>query len=398
MYELAKAKVKAAEPIFGLVQKPTPLCYIGAGKVKEVGKILKSYNIDNVFIMTDKVLFELGLLNAMIEEIEKLNIKVSLFSDIKPDPTFGIVESALEICKKDNCKAVIAFGGGSVIDSAKTVASAASNGVAPKQLEGMLKVKKEALPFIAIPTTAGTGSEVTLVAVISDDVTHKKTTIISPKIVPKVAILDPELTTGLPKHITSSTAMDALTHALEAFTNSYATEETDQYAKNAINLICNNIEIAYNNPTDLEAREALLVGSFYAGMAFTRAQIGYVHAFSHNIGGKFGIPHGLANAVLLPHVMESFKDIAKIRFAELSDMLNIIDKSKSIAEKSDAFIQYLFDLNKRLELPEKLEKFPRNGVNEILEAGFKECHGNYPIPRYYTKEEGLNILNKVCAD
>ncbi len=396
MYALAKVQVAASKPIFGLIQKPTPVCYIGANKVLKMAEILKSENVKRVLVMTDKVLFELGLLNPMLEIIKEAGIEVSLYNDVKPDPTFGIVEEALEICKKDDCQAVIAFGGGSVLDASKVVAAAATNNVSPRALEGLLKVKKEILPLIAVPTTAGTGSEVTIVAVISDDITHKKTTIVSPKIVPKVAILDSALTTGLPPHITSSTAMDALTHALEAYTNTYATDETDGYALKAINLICNNIKVAYNDPTNLEAREALLVGSFHAGMAFTRTFVGYVHAFSHNIGGKYGVPHGLGNAVLLPHIMEMFKDVSADRFAKLSDLLEIADKKASKKAKSQAFVNYLFDLNKELNLPERLEKFPQSGVEEILEAGFKEAHGQYPVPYYLTKEEGLAILNKVC--
>ncbi len=397
MYELAKAQVAATKPVFAVVQKPTPICYIGAGKVKEVGEILKSEKITKAFIITDSVLFGLGLLNDMIEAIKVAGIETVVFDAVKPDPTFGIVEEALNTCVENKCQAVVAFGGGSVLDSAKAVAAAVTNGCKPRALEGLLKVKKLSLPLIAIPTTAGTGSEVTLAAVISDDVTHKKTTIVSPKVVPNIAVLDPEITTGLPKHITSSTAMDALTHALEAYTNTYATEETDRYALKAINLICNNIETAYNEPTNLEAREALLVGSFYAGMAFTRTYVGYVHAFSHNLGGAYGIPHGLGNAVLLPHVMETYKNTCKERFAYLAEFLDI-SKEGSQIEKSDEFIKYLFELNKKLELPERLEKFPKNDIPKIIDAGFKECHGTYPVPYYYTKAEATALLNKVCAE
>ncbi len=394
MIALKKAQVAAAKPVFGLIEKPTPVCYIGAGKVKEMGKILKAEKIKKVLVNTDEVLLGLGLLDGMLESIKAEGIEVVIFDKVKPDPTFSIVEASLELYKKENCEAVIAFGGGSTLDTTKTVAAAAANDCSPRKLEGLLKVKKDSVPFIAVPTTAGTGSEVTLVAVISDDVTHKKTTIISPKILPKVAVLDPELTTGLPPHITSTTAMDALTHALEAYTNTYATPETDGYALKAINLICNNIEEAMANPTNLEAREALLVGSFYAGMAFTRTFVGYVHAFSHNIGGKYGIPHGLANAVILPYVMESYKNVCNKRFANLTDHLGI----KGQGSKADAFIKYLFELNEKLNIPSRLEKFPKEGVQAMVDAGFAECHGTYPVPRYYTREIAVDILNKVCAE
>ncbi len=399
MYEVAKAKVAAQKKVISLVQKPTPICYIGAGKVNEVGQILATSKVKKVLIMTDSVLLGLGLLDSMLEGIKALGIEPTVYDGVKPDPTFGITEAALDLYRKNGCEAVVAFGGGSCLDSSKAVAAAAANNCSPRALEGLLKVKKETVPFIAIPTTAGTGSEVTLAAVISDDVTHKKTTIVSPKIVPDVAILDPALTTGLPGHITSTTAMDALTHALEAYTNvSYASEETDMYALKAINLICHNVVEAYKNPTNLVAREALLVGSFYAGMAFTRTYVGYVHAFSHNIGGKYGVPHGLGNAVILPHVMKTFKEVSKDRFAFLADFLELCDGPQSVNSKADIFIEYLFNLNRELQIPERLEKFPKEGIPAILEAGFKECHGQYPVPHYYTTAEGLALLSRVCAE
>ncbi len=396
MYLKSKLQVNASKPIFAMVQKPTPVCYIGSGKTREVAKILETSKIKKVLIIASRTVSKLDLFNEMTEGIKNKNIEYFVFNEVKPDPTFGAVEDALSICMKENCEAVIAIGGGSILDAAKAVVAAATNGGNPRAIEGLLKVKKETLPLIAIPTTAGTGSEVTLAAVISDDVTHKKTTIVSPKIVPKVAILDPLLTVGLPPHLTSTTTMDALTHALEAYTNTYATQETDEYALKAINLICSNVEKAYKTPDDLEAREALLVGSFYAGMAFTRAYVGYVHAFSHNIGGKYGVAHGLGNAVILPHVMESYQEVCKEKFAKLSDFLGLSSSTNSVEEKSRKFVRYLFDLNKKLDLPERIEKFPKDGVSTILEAGFKECHGTYPVPYYYSKKEGVDILDKVC--
>lgn len=397
MYTIAKAKIAATKPVIGILQKPTPVCYIGEGKVKQMGKIVKSESIDNVLVMTDNVLLGLGLLDDMLEGLKNNNIKYTIFSDVKPDPTFSIVNKALKVCKEKNCQGVIAFGGGSVIDSSKTVAAAITNNVDPKKLAGQLKVKKDLLPLFAVPTTAGTGSEVTMVAVISDDETHQKFTIISPKVVPKVAILDPALTIGLPPSVTSSTALDALTHAVEAYTTTFANDETDRYALKAINLICNNINTVYDDPKNIEAREALLVGSFYAGMAFTRAYIGYVHAFAHNIGGKFGIPHGLANAVLLPHIMKTYRNVSKDRFANLCDLINLEDKKASQEVKADAFIKYLYELNKKLDIPERLEKFPKDSIDNIIDLAFKECHGNYPVPIYYTKENARKILEKVCA-
>ncbi len=402
MYTQAKMKLAIMKPIFHYVGKnkiaETKL-HVGSGAITKSAKILSEQNIDKVLVITDQVLYDLGLLTPMLEALEKAQINVSIYHRVKPDPTFTIVDEALAVCKQNECKAVIGFGGGSVLDTSKTVAACAANKyIKPQKLEGMMKVRTKPLPFIAIPTTAGTGSEVTLVAVISDSQSHQKTTIIDPKIVADDAILDPAITVGLPKHITSSTALDALTHAIEAYISGFATKQTDIMALKAIKLINENIIKAYNQPDDLKARENLLLGSMYAGQAFTRTYVGYVHAFSHNIGGKYGVAHGLANAVLLPHVMEDSKDAARVRFAELSDFLELCDTNAAIPAKADAFVQYLFDLNAQLNIPSRLEAFAQDGIDEIINLAFKEAHGTYPVPKYYTKASARELLLKVCND
>ncbi len=393
---LAKTQVTLVKPIFGLIKKPVPVCYIGENQVLKMADILSAQKITRVFICTDEVLFNLGLLNPMLAKLEEKGIKAFVFKDVIPDPLFSIAEKGAAQCRRDKCEAVIAFGGGSAIDCAKTIAAAVKNNKSAKKLKGMLKAKKGTLPFIAVPTTAGTGSEATIVAVVTEDMTHKKVQVIDPRIVPSIAILDPGLTTGLPKHITSTTAMDALTHAVEAYISKYANEETDSYGLQAIKMIYENIETACNEPGNIQARESLLVASFYAGLSFTRSFIGYVHAFSHNIGGKYGVAHGLANAVLLPHIMEVSKPKAMKRFAEISDYLELTSKTASVEKKADAFIQSLFELNKSVDIPERLEKFPREGIDLIVKAGFKEAHGTYPVPKYLSKKEAREILLKVC--
>ncbi len=399
MYGMTKSMMKAKKPVFKMVGDKFPETNLvkGAGKITEVARLLKNRSANKALIVTDAVLFDLGLLNPMIEQIEAEGIEYFMYKDVKPDPTFDIVKAAMKICQDNDCQAVVAFGGGSVLDTAKTVAATAANGfVDPTKLEGMMKVRKQPLPFIAIPTTAGTGSEVTTVAVVSDPVSHRKTTIIDPKLIATDTILDPTITTGLPPYITSSTGIDALTHAVEAFVSGFANDKTDDWALNAIKLLDENLFVAYNEPTNIEARENLLYGSTLAGHAFTRAFVGYVHAFAHNIGGKYGVPHGLANAVLLPHVMEDARPEASDRFAIISDLLNLVDKSSSVDEKTDAFIKYLFDLNKKLGIPERLEVYPEDGIDAIIEGAFKEAHGIYPVPHYYSKEEAKTLLLKVC--
>lgn len=392
----AKLVTSIMKPIFKMVAIPTPITYIGEGKINETGEILKAKGSKKVLVITDDFLLEIGLLNSMLEGIKAVGIETVIYSGVKPDPTFAIVDEALAMCT--GCDAVVAVGGGSVLDTAKVVAAAASNNKSPKKLEGMLKVKKATLDFICVPTTAGTGSEATIVAVISDTVTHKKTTIVDPKLVPSVAILDPSLTLGLPIPTTVFTTMDALTHALEAYVSDFANSKTDHWAQMAVQMIYDNLPIVYKNPQDMKARENLLVASLYAGMAFTQTYVGYVHAFSHNIGGKYGVPHGLGNAVLLPHIMEFSKDKCIDRLAKLNDIVGLSAAGDSNNIKADKFIASLYKMNEDMEVPKRLEGFPKSGIDEIITAAFKEAHGTYPVPKFLTRKEAAEIMNKVCEE
>lgn len=395
-YFISKLKVNLSKPIIAVVAKPTPVTYIGPGTINKVADILKMSNINKALIVTDAFLLKIGMLDTMLEGIKKAGIETAIYDGVKPDPTYTIVDEALGFCK--GCDAIVAVGGGSVIDTAKVVAAAYTNKKSPKELEGFFKVKKPLLKFIAIPTTAGTGSETTIAAVISNPEDHTKTTVVDPKLVPMVAILDPMLTVGLPMPTTVFTTMDALTHALEAYVSNYATPQTDEFAEIAIKTIYESLGIVYKNPQDVQARENLLVASFFAGMAFSRAYIGYVHAFAHSIGGKFGVPHGLANAVILPHVMEYYKPACQERFAKLCDLVKLSSPGDTQEEKCEKFVNSIFEMNRTMQVPERLDKFVTSEVPNVVRAGFKECHGTYPVPRYLSKSDAEKILYKVCKE
>lgn len=214
---------------------------------------------------------------------------------------------------------------------------------------------------------------------------------------PMFAILDPELTVGLPKTTTAYTALDALTHALEAYVAGYADEETDRQARIAVRLIFQYLPKVWENPANLEGREALLTASFFAGMAFTRTYVGYVHAFAHTIGGKFGVPHGLANAVLLPHVMRYYLPVCGKRFAQLAKMLNLGTPGDSDQVRATRFVKLLYQLNRQMEIPKRFEKFPASAIEEVIDMAFQECHGVYPVPRYFTREHARKLMEAVCA-
>lgn len=395
MYSISKMIVAMKKMPTALMAKPTPITYIGAGKVLEIPQILDNYGISNVLVVTDKSLMFLGLPDPMLDAIREHGINVSIYDDVQPDPTYDTVKGGLELCKKKGCDGIIAFGGGSVLDSSKVISAAFTNQCQPETLKGLAKVRKMRLPLIAVPTTAGTGSETTIAAVISNPETHSKTVIIDGKLVPDVAILDAAITAGLPPHITAATAMDALTHAVEAYVSRYATEETKRMSKAAVRLIYQNLMSVYKNPGDLKARENLLIASFYAGRAFTTTYVGYVHAFAHNYGGRFGIPHGLANAVILPHIMEFYLPVCGREFSELARVTEM--RGGNEKELARAFVDSLWEMNKNLDIPERLDKFPKSAVEEICRAGFKECHGTYPVPAYLPKSKAVEILNSISV-
>lgn len=392
---MSKLSIAVRKPVIKIVTKPTPVTYIGPGRAKEAGRLLRMMGSRKALVVTDSFLHQSGLLDGLLESIREADVEYTVFDGVQPDPTFAIVANAKQACA--GCDAVVAVGGGSVMDTAKAVAAAVANHTSAESLAGMLKVHRRPLPFIAVPTTAGTGSETTVAAIISDTATHSKKQLLDPKLVPMFAILDPELTVGLPKHTTAHTALDALTHALEAYVAGYADEETDRQARIAIRLIFKYLPKVQENPADLEGREALLTASFFAGMAFTRTYVGYVHAFAHTIGGKFGVPHGLANAVLLPHIMRYYLPVCYKRFAELAEMLNIGTPGDTAQVRATRFVKVLYQLNRQLEIPARFDKFPASAIDEVIDMAFQECHGTYPVPRYFTREHARKLMEAVCA-
>lgn len=390
----SRIMVAVRKPIVQAVAKPTPLTYIGAGRLRETAALLRTAARRKVLVMTTPGMMRRGQLDEMLAEIRAAGIQTAVFDRVSPDPTFGIVEEA-KACA-GGCDAIVAVGGGSVLDAAKAVAASVTDGGPAGRLAGNLKVRRDPLMLIAVPTTAGTGSETTIAAVISDTVTHAKRQLLDPKLVPFAAILDPELTVGLPQSNTVQTAMDALTHALEAYVSTYATAQTDRYAEMAVRILYEELPRVLENPKDLKAREQLLIASFLAGMAFTRAYVGYVHAYAHAIGGRFGVPHGLANAVLLPHVMEYYQPVCQKRFARLAELCGVSDDAEEAA-RAEAFLRSLYERNEAFGVPRRLEQFPAGAIEDVITAAFRECHGVYPVPRYYSRAAARALLERICA-
>ena len=368
----------------------------GAGAIKKLPALVKKQGVNNVLVVTDKGLMGLHLLDSLFEGLESEGIKYTVFDGVQPNPTIYNVEDALKLYHDNGCEAFIAFGGGSPMDCAKvTAAKVARPNKSIPSMRGQLKVLKKTPLIFAVPTTAGTGSETTLAAVISNPDTHEKNAINDPVLRPKFAVLDPELTVGLPPHITSTTGMDALTHAVEAFIGRSNVKSTEDAALKATKLIFENIEKVYEDGKNIEARENMLVASFYAGVAFTRAYVGYVHAIAHNLGGMYGIPHGLANAVILPYILEFFGDSAHHRLAILADVAGITDGLKTEKEKAEKFIEAIKELNRKMNIPDKFEGIKDEDIELIAKRALKEGNPLYPVPKIMNLEECKAIIKKL---
>lgn len=370
----------------------------GSGAVKELPKTIKELGYNNVLVVTDKGLMGLHLLDGMFEELKNNEIAYVVYDGVQPNPTINNIEEARALYLGNGCQAIIAFGGGSSMDCAKACgARIARPDKQIPQLRGQLKVMKSIPMLFAIPTTAGTGSETTIAAVVSNPETHEKNAINDPKLRPKYAVLDPDLTIGLPPHITSTTGMDALTHAVEAYIGQSNTPDTEEKARIATKMIFENLEKAYKDGKDITARENMLLASYYAGVAFTRAYVGYVHAIAHNLGGMYGIPHGLANAVILPYVLDFFGEAAYKRLAELADAAGLDCAGKSDEEKAKLFIAEIRRMNKDMNIPDKFQQIKEGDISLIADRALKEGNPLYPVPKIMYKEDCVKIIRELMA-
>ncbi len=380
----------------GALDWTPPKLLQGAGAIKKLPALVKEQGVKNVLVVTDKGLMGLHLLDSLFEGLEAEGVKYTVFDGVQPNPTIYNVEDALKLYHDNGCEAFIAFGGGSPMDCAKvTAAKVARPNKSIPSMRGQLKVLKKTPLIFAVPTTAGTGSETTLAAVISNPDTHEKNAINDPVLRPKFAVLDPELTVGLPPHITSTTGMDALTHAVEAFIGRSNVKSTEDAALKATKLIFENIEKVYEDGKNIEARENMLVASFYAGVAFTRAYVGYVHAIAHNLGGMYGIPHGLANAVILPYILEFFGESAYNRLAILADVAGISGDAKTEKEKAEKFIESIKELNRKMNIPDKFEGIKDEDIELIAQRALKEGNPLYPVPKIMNLEECKAIIKTL---
>ena len=364
----------------------------------ELSTVFQKENIRRVLIVTDAGIVRSGIASQLEAVLDEDDISYAVYDQTRPNPTVVNVEQALSLYRRYRCQALIAIGGGSSMDCAKAVgARLARPGTPLGKLKGTLRILRPHPTLIAIPTTAGTGSETTLAAVITDTQAQHKYVMNDFVLIPKYAVLDARLTLSLLPHLTATTGMDALTHAVEAYIGRSTTRQTRQEALEATRLVFANVERAYRNGKDYEARSNMLTAAYRAGIAFSRSYVGYVHAVAHSLGGQYNIPHGLANAVLLPYVLESYGSCIHRKLHDLAVAAGVADAQESDAGAAAKFIRAIRQLNARMGIPETLEGIRPEDIPVMAAHAEKEANPLYPVPRLMTREELTFFYEQVAG-
>ncbi len=390
------ALMKGAGLATRYVPIPQPTLLVGPGSSARLGEAIAGFGHRRLQIVTDAMVHKLGLLDGLKRALEAGGASFAVFDEITPDAPIPLVERGIAFFHDNDCDAIVAVGGGSSMDASKAIAvSIANPGKSLRSLAGYFKGLRSPVPIYAVPTTAGTGSEATVAAVISDPEEQSKLVIVDTRLVPRMAALDPTLMVGLPPAITAATGIDALTHAVEAFIGQWANDYTDGMALSAVGLIFSNLRTAYSDGRNLAAREAMALAATYAGIAFTRANVGYVHAIAHQFGGRYHTPHGLANAIMLPHVLRFSRASIVRRLALLAERAGVSDKEDSDDEAADKFLDAVEALNRDLGIPTELEALQEEDIPALAKAALHEAHTGYPVPRYMTRPQCEAMIRAV---
>ena len=387
--------MKAAGVVTGLLPIPQPMLLVGPGASRRLGQALCGFGHRKILIVTDRVVAEMGLPDALINALTEGGTAHAVFDAITADAPIPVIEKGIAFYRKHGCDAIVAFGGGSPMDAAKAIALAVANKKPLPKLVGYFKGLHAPAPLYAVPTTAGTGSEVTVAAVISDPQTGRKLVIADTRLVPAIAALDPSLMTGLPRHVTAATGMDALTHAVEAFIGQWSTDYTDRMALAAVGMIYANLRLAYRNGRNLEAREQMALAATCAGLAFTRANVGYVHAIAHQLGGKYHTPHGLANAMMLPHVLKFLSPAITRQLAALAVRAGVAQEGERATVRAKKFLDSIDSLNRDLGIPQHLDALVEADIPEMAKAACWEADTNYPVPRYMSPATCEKLIRQL---
>lgn len=371
------------------------------GSMDELGSMFKAKGIGRVLVVTDQGLVKAGIAAMLEDKLTSAGIQYRVYADTVPNPTVANVEEARALYVESQSQAIIALGGGSAMDCAKAAACrVARPRTSLKWMAGVLKVWVRLPLLVAVPTTAGTGSETTLAAVITDAEKHHKYAIMDFPLIPPVAVHDYRLTVGLPPHITSTTGMDALVHAVEAYIGRSTTAYTRKMAIEAVRLISTNLLDAYRDGSNVKARQNMLRAAFCAGNAFSISYVGYVHCVAHSLGGQYGVPHGLANAVLLPIVLRAYGDAVYPKLASFARESGLTESLGLEAKATDeavakAFISWVEDMNRSMDIPSRLPGIKTEDIHTMVSYALAEGNPLYPVPVIFGRKEMTDLYLAV---
>jgi alcohol dehydrogenase class IV len=366
-----------------IIRIPEPKVYLGHKIFHNIIDILRYHDLRRVLLVTDQNIIQLKLIEPLITLFNQQKIEYFLYQDTQVNPTIVNLEEAKTSYLKHQCQVIIGLGGGSVMDCAKGAGALIASGKKVQQLRGLLKVRKKPPMMIMVPTTAGTGSEATVAVVVSNTKTKEKFAISDPVLVPQYAILDSALTMGLPPQLTATTGMDAMTHAIEAFLGNSVTPFSLKAAKKALQLIHQHLISSYQHPQDEVSRRGMLEASYQAGLAFTRSYVGYVHAVAHTLGGFYQVPHGLANAIILPHVLELYGKSIHHKLAMMADWLSLTSLDAPSVVKAKAFKEWLNLHLSSMRITNTLQGIIRKeDIPWMVKRAQQEVSPFYPVPIY----------------
>ena len=397
--KVKRAYYRTFQGVFGVGEKfmpwRKPELVTGPGGIREIPRLLADAGVKKPMLVTGpNIVKTIG--KRILELLDGAGIACAVFSEVEANPSVVTAERIYLRYQENGCDGFIALGGGSPMDAAKAAAAlCARPDKRLTQLAGLLKVGRPIPPFIAIPTTSGTGSETTVAAVITDRETNHKYAIMDLHLIPHYAILDPELTLGLPPRTTATTGMDALTHAVEAYLCwTYNTRESIRDAEEAVQSIFVNLEKVYAHPDDINGRQEMMLAAFKAGFAFTRSSVGNVHAIAHTLGGFYNTPHGLANAVILPIVLEDYGEAVYPKLAQLAELAKV-KTCGTTEEKAKAFIAEIRAMNRRMGMPTGFDFIKDEDIPTMVKYALAEANPVYPVPVVYDRERCAAVIRRI---
>ena len=369
----------------------------GIGSAAVLPELIRKYDLKKVMVIYDGGVKAAGIAEKVLAEVKKADVPYVIFDDVIPNPTNEVVETAASLAKQEQVDGFVAVGGGSSIDTAKAVNVLMTNPGTIGEYGGMNMVKNPCLPLIAIPTTAGTSSEITNVSALIDTQKVVKYVVIDDKITPSDVIADPEFTRTAPAGVTAATGMDAITHAVESYISNMATPLAKYNSLKGLQILYQNVEKVVADGNDMEARTQMLMASFKAGFAFTHACVGNVHAIAHTLGGLYNTPHGLANAVILPIVLEDYGDAIYEKLAHMAELTGVKD-SGSTEEKAKAFIAEIRAMNRRMEIPTGFDFIREEDIPQMITWALAECNPFYPVPVIYDRKHCEKVIRRIIRE